>query len=196
MQFIYYDKELTQVGSAPTEPKYEIPQVYRAVNYSPALTTSRVESFGKINRSSTEKIEEGNIVKQKSSTNNVREDEFDFSKLSPDYMSFNTKSMINKIVLELDFWIGFGTDDSYQHIAKIKDYLHEYEHFLSTKPENRMLLGALELLFQNNNWEVLPKSKLNALRLALKKLSSGSIAIGDLNVFTRFMISQNISPLV
>lgn len=111
------------------------------------------------------------------------------------YLSYNTKSLITKIVDELSQWESLGTEESLIHVSNIKDILNSYSAYLSHKPENRIFSNLTGLIFENNRWLTLQKTQIKALRMELDRFSEGYVNWDNLRKFSKQLYRINLSPI-
>lgn len=114
---------------------------------------------------------------------------------SNEYVSFNTSSLIEKIDSELSSWENLETEEALAHISNIKDLLEVSVEYLTQKPETRILLSILELLFQNNNWENMNKGDIIYLRSELKRFSEGEVDWDNLTKFSKQLYRKRMHLL-
>lgn len=110
------------------------------------------------------------------------------------FIQFQIESFIEQVKRNLDTWSKEGTDNAISYIADIKRLLRQYEQYLTVHKETRLLLGGLELIFANNNWEQIPTKKIARLADTFGRFKDG-IAMKDIRIFIQEMHAQKISVL-
>jgi hypothetical protein len=101
------------------------------------------------------------------------------------YIEYNVKNLIFSLKTKFNKWKEQGTSSSYSEISEIKNLLEEYAPYMEQNEEASILLGTLELLFQNNNWEQLTPSKLSMVVLELDRFGSGEVSWDSLTKFSQ-----------
>ena len=111
---------------------------------------------------------------------------------SSTYIEHNVNLLISSLKSDFFSWSEKGTEDSYSEISRIKNTLEEYAPYLERREDTNILLGTLELLFQNNNWEKLNNKKLNLVVTELDRFRSGSVDWNSLEKFSKQLWSADI----
>lgn len=132
--------------------------------------------------------------KSKDGTNNVFEDQvpsedyatlrgFKKQKYSDAYIEHEVALLISSLQKDFESWIEKGTPESYAEISNIKNSLEIYSEYLEAKDETRVLLGSLEMLFQNENWRDFSEAQLNLVSFELRRFRNGEINFTSLEKF-------------
>ncbi len=114
---------------------------------------------------------------------------------SKKYIELSTQSLTNKLINEFKEWENKGTENSISHIANIRQYLDEFSVYLEQRPEQRVMLSLLELIFQNNHWESMDKKEVTKIKDEVARFSSGEIDWSSLKTFSRQIYNKKISIL-
>jgi len=113
-------------------------------------------------------------------------------KYSNNYISYEVAALIETLIKNLRAWKAKGTPNSYSEISYIKTQLEEYSEYLEQKDETRVLLGVLEVLFENDNWQKVEDKKLNLLINELEKFRDGEVNFRSLETFSKQIWSGNV----
>lgn len=114
---------------------------------------------------------------------------------SHEYVEFTKKSILNRLSQELSEWLSKGTDVAIPHVVKIKRLLEENSDYLEQYADTRLLLGALELVFENNEWENLPKQKLQFFKSKIDYLANNDLDSRQINNFLKELHTSKIKVL-
>lgn len=133
----------------------------------------------------TEKPSETTI----SSSFNDQEEQITFTKI---YLKHNFSILISNLMELVDKWRNSGTEESIDEISEIKSLLEEHVTYFEQTPESRILLGGLETIFENDNWEKLDKNQLGIIYSQLEQFKAGNIKMSNLKNFSREIFSAKI----
>lgn len=114
---------------------------------------------------------------------------------SDTYIQFNTQSFVNSLMTELNEWEENGTENSISHIANIRQHLNNFSIYLEQRPEQRIMLSLLELIFENNQWENMDQKDVKKIKEEVKRFSSGQLDWKSLKTFSRQLYNNKLSIL-
>jgi hypothetical protein len=114
---------------------------------------------------------------------------------SSGYIDFNRKTLLNRLSLEISEWITKGTDGSIPNIVNIKRLLEEYSPYLEQSADTRLLLGSLELIFENNSWGDIPKDKLRFFKSNIDYLADNVLDFKKMQTFLKEIHTNKIKIL-
>lgn len=110
---------------------------------------------------------------------------FDFNAqpITSKYKEYSLRSLVKNIDDELAQWEKSSEPLIFIHSIKVQLDLHK--EILSKGGDTRILLGLLELLFQNNNWAKMDSKAIKTLRSELKRFDDGAINQKGLSTFSK-----------
>lgn len=117
------------------------------------------------------------------------------SSYSQKYIDLNRKSMLGKLSTELSEWSTKDNMQTIPHIINIKRLIEEYSDYLEQSPDTRLLLGALELIFENNEWEHMPEQKILFLKSKIDHMTDNKLNFNQIQTFLRELHTSKIQVL-
>lgn len=117
------------------------------------------------------------------------------TRYSKSYVDFNRKLMLGKLSVEIAEWLVKGTDRAVPHIVNIKRLLEEHVGYLEQFSDTRLLLGALELIFENNEWENMPEQKLRFFKTKIDYMANNELDFRQIQNFLKELHTSKIRVL-
>lgn len=112
-----------------------------------------------------------------------------------EYVLFNMTNLAKKIEKEFEWWIDKGTDNSMLHIAKIRDLIKEFKPYVRQDDDARIVVSLLSLLFDNNIWDGIPKTKLLHIKNIISRFTKHNVNKKEVLAFIKDLSSSNFSIL-
>lgn len=112
--------------------------------------------------------------------------------LSTNYLSHKTKQIIHEVMDYLKTWETNGTEESLVEITEIKKRLDNIATYLQDYPSNRVLVGMLRLIFDNNNWMKMNTGQINVFHNELKRFQTGYVSQEELVKFSQQLFRTKV----
>lgn len=117
------------------------------------------------------------------------------TKFSTNYIDFNRQSLLRSLGAEISEWISKGNTVGLPHIVNIKRLLNSNAEYLEQVQDTRLLLGALELIIDNNDWNVMPENKLRFLKSKIDYLAENELDFDQVQKFIKEIHTSKIRVL-
>ena len=128
---------------------------------------------------------------------NIVEKQLSFEREFTDsYIAHNTVWLLNELIKEFSAWSEKDIADALVNISSIKTILSKFKKYLYQNSANRILISTLELIFQNNNWEKLPKSQIKEFIKELQRFKNGEVKFESFKTFSQQLYRLGLSPLI
>lgn len=114
---------------------------------------------------------------------------------SDNYITMRLNTVLFEISKNLDDWATNGTDDSVVSVYNIKKLLDDNSHYFEQSSRARLLSAALELIFENNNWNNIPLNQVKHLSSIVKNFQNKDFDEHDIFGFLKSLKQTKIQVM-
>ncbi len=111
------------------------------------------------------------------------------------YVDFQRRSLLRGLSSELGNWISKGNQAGLPSIVNVKRLLTDNANYLDQYQDTRLLLGTLELIFENNEWNTISNNKLQFLKSKVDYLADNELDFDQMKKFIKEIHTSKIRIL-
>lgn len=110
-------------------------------------------------------------------------------------VKFHRQSLLRNLSSELNEWIKNGSQVGLPSVVNVKRLLADNADYLDQYQDTRLLLGTLELIFENNEWNTIQNNKLLFLKSKVDYLADNELSFAQMQKFIKEIHTSKIRIL-